>query len=578
MTINYKYSGRLIELSLFLFFLCGLYFKSVHVNDFVGYYTGEDSFALFRVVLSDLQLFLSCISVYFIFGFVSRSMQWLSKLGLWFCLVVYLVDCYVVVNFNSHLTLADAQKYWASSYEYVVNQNKFSALCVLLSFILLFLWLLVHSKIGAVKRVFILLISLAGFFFLSRDDSSSYIHTWITKNVVSYHFSVRGESEPYSQSFIYDQAYSEYLTCSVRDKELNYKNIIVVMIESLSSYQSKLFSGIRDWTPRLDAIGRNNVSFENFYANGFTTEDAQISILLGEFPIYSPSSNTNGGGTSFKGFFDWEQSLPKRLKSLGYKSNYITSADLTFSNTGVWATSIGFDYVEGHDHEYYSDKPRYHFKASPDKYLYKRVLSIIKSSYYGTKSNFYFVKTVSSHHPFYNPDSKIKSEEEAFRYADQQFGDFYESLKSTGFFDDGLLLVVGDHHSMVPLKLEEINNYGIERASAKVPMILVSHSNDNIMVTNNFQQVDIFQSLISFSGGRVCNNEWYGNFHDVENLLPPAYVLHRRGDQRSQISAFSKNKSDDSIVYLMGDRTHISNPGFDSILNKINYDRVKKVQ
>src|SRR5580765_3235522 len=54
-------------------------------------------------------------------------------------------------------------------------------------------------------------------------------------------------------------------------------NIIVIAVESLSMYHSKLFGGGDD-TPHLDAIARDNAYFPDFIANGFTTDSGLIAM------------------------------------------------------------------------------------------------------------------------------------------------------------------------------------------------------------------------------------------------------------------------------------------------------------
>lgn len=79
------------------------------------------------------------------------------------------------------------------------------------------------------------------------------------------------------------------------------KNIVVVVLESFSMYHSQFFSGISDQTPNLDRIARENISFHNFYANGYTTEQALIALILGTppFPFVGQEVYANKKGSAF---------------------------------------------------------------------------------------------------------------------------------------------------------------------------------------------------------------------------------------------------------------------------------------
>jgi lipoteichoic acid synthase len=169
--------------------------------------------------------------------------------------------------------------------------------------------------------------------------------------VFEYNSNIRSEGSPYSQDFIQNISYSDSQRCIGHTPKPH--NIILLMVESLSSYQSKLFSDIGNWTPHLDAIARDNIYFKNFYANGFTTEDGQIALLTGLPPNYAPSSYSDGGRTFFRGYYGFSNSLPNILKGQGYTTEFLTNGNLEYSNIGEWAESIAFDYIEGHDHPYY---------------------------------------------------------------------------------------------------------------------------------------------------------------------------------------------------------------------------------
>lgn len=345
------------------------------------------------------------------------------------------------------------------------------------------------------------------------------------------------------------------------------------MMESLSSYQSSYFSGIKNWTPNLDSIAKRNRAYTNFYANGFTTEDGEISLLTGLLPIYKPSSHTRGGGSSFKGFFGVDTSLPNILKQQEYKVEFLTTADLSFANTKNWAASVGFDYIEGSEHPYYNTWEKFHFDSAPDEALYNRVLDRVAVN--SDKHNFFlFIKTVSTHHPFVNPDNMNKSEKEVFEYADKQLGIFYKKLVDTDYFNNGLLIIVGDHHAMIPLKKEEIELFGARNAAARVPM-LISHGDKNqSTVTTQHQQTDIYNYLTAITSSTQCYSDWQGN---ILGKKPAKYIAHRRGDNRNIISIFSHGK--EYSVLLDGDNTRItSDENLDKETNRAIIDKINGVR
>ncbi|MGZ5077302.1 MAG: hypothetical protein ACXV9R_11840, partial [Methylobacter sp.] len=113
---------------------------------------------------------------------------------------------------------------------------------------------------------------------------------------------------------------------------------------------------------------------------------------------------------------------------------------------------------------------------------------------------------------------------------------------------------VGDHHSMTPLKKIEFDNYGAFKAAAKVPLIIADGGIARVE-TNQYQQIDIFNSLRGMVNGRQCYSDWNGILLG-EHKTPPKYIAHRRGDNRDIVSIFTEN--DDFLVKLDGDNTRLA--------------------
>jgi hypothetical protein len=419
-----------------------------------------------------------------------------------------------------------------------------------------------------------LLAALAVAVFLREEGR--YVHAWVYKNAIEYNLATRSEARPYSTALIRSLPPEEQPSCTPHPPR--YPDIILLMVESLSSYQSRLFCGIRDWTPHLDAIARAHVHCTDFYANGFTTEDGEIALLTGLLPIQAPAGWTNWGGNRFSGFHHPPQSLPRLLKGRGYRTEYLTSADLAFAETGAWARALGFDYVEGHDHPAYGGWKRYQFNAAPDEALYDRVMDRIEANS-RRGGLFLFVKTASSHHPFADPESGAVSEAAVFAYVDRQLGRFYEGLRSAGYFRHGILVIVGDHRAMVPLKPGEIRRIDPLRAPAKVPLVVVGSGRGSL--EGAYQQTDVFNSLRNLGAPARCTTSWLGDFLSVPPLAP-VFVAHRRGDNRHLVSVFDGPK--DYLVLLDGDDTRfiggdpVDPAAARQVVGKINRERLARAR
>lgn len=559
-----------------------LLLKGVYVDNFVYHYTGNRLLGFTQVMANDAAIYcvISVLLYLSVLPKINRMLTALLRLTAVMILVVYIVDYLIIANFNTHLSLGDAIKYADYSYKYIqqifgLNDPAILAISLAILAVPLYIsWTRITITNTQLRRLPILIIAsfpLAA----ALDDNEKYAHAWIYKNVIDYNLTILSESSPYSTTFM--EAFKSRQDSLCQPTSAETPNIIMLMVESLSAYQSQHFSGIHDWTPNLDAIAKQHQAFKNFYANGFITEDGEIALLTGLHPIYPPASYSDDGGTSFYSFYNIEDSLPNILKKHGYHNDFLTSADLEFGNTGHWAKSIGFDYIEGHDHPEYDNWERFHFQAAPDQALYKRALDRTKR--HKKQPFFMFIKTVSSHHPYIDPENKQKSESAAIGYADKQLGQFYRQLQADGFFKHGLLIIVGDHHSMTPLKKAEVDLFGPFKASAKVPLVIANGDEQPSVENDQYQQIDIFNSLKGLVTGKQCYSDWNGILLG-ESKIAPKYIAHRRGDNRDMISIFTEN--DDFLLKLDGDNTrmisqHPADPSIRQLLvEKINALRITR--
>ena len=583
MSFKWPLELKLWPIAVFLLiFALPLLIKAVRIDVFIHGYTGIWLLGALQVLANDAVIYTAMASLFYLswWSKIPQPLAIFLRLLAFVIYLVYMIDFYVIINFNTHLVLNDVLRYGSYSMKYLQqvysSQGLFWLLFVLTILLTTSRFILSRYKlrhrflhIGSVGSILALLL------ISCFTNTDTYIHSWIYKNYIDYNLTVLSGSRPYSQSFIDGFENNQSQFC--RNKPSQKPNIVMLMVESLSAYQSEFFSGIQNWTPNIDEIARNNIAFKDFYANGFTTEDGEVSLLTGQIPLYPPARPSDGGSTSFSGFFDFSYSLPNVLKQQGYQTSFMTTADLQFAKTGQWAKSIGFDHVEGHEHPYYNNWERFHFKAAPDEALYHRIMDRIEQYRAGTGNYFIFSKTVSTHQPYIDPRNKEKSIAGAFNYADQQIGQFYQKLLKSGFFDDGMLVIVGDHRAMVPLQPAEGVLFGELRASAKVPAIISFGDKVQSVELGQHQQTDIFNSLKSLASTRLCHSEWAGTVL-VDKPQAAKYIVHRRGDNRDRVTIFSKEQ--DFLIKLDGDDTRMINPNavdvavVKQLVNKVNAVRL----
>jgi phosphoglycerol transferase MdoB-like AlkP superfamily enzyme len=351
------------------------------------------------------------------------------------------------------------------------------------------------------------------------------------------------------------------------------KNVIMLILESYSAYHSSHFLASSSYMPRLDALASNGKLYTNFHANGYTTEAGLISMFTGKFPM-AATRQSRSTNFSYTGFYDIENTLPKVLNQSGYETEFFTTGNLGFLGKGNWLKMIGYDYVEGSENEFYEGWPRFLFDAAADEALFLRVEQRLDDFKDGEKY-FLAIENVSTHKPFIDPVTGEQSEKKAFLYADEQIARFYDFLSSRGFFDNGILIVVGDHRSMTPIRPIEQEAYGL-RAPARTPMIIFGMGEGT--ESEPFQQIDMLPSLANYlTDSRYCADRYQGIFLPRISKKPEC-ILHVPGLNPNNIYAYCDNHNIN--VLLDGDATRVvsensSYPEKQQLLDSINSQRIE---
>lgn len=332
-------------------------------------------------------------------------------------------------------------------------------------------------------------------------------------------------------------------------------DVVLVVVESLSMFHSKRFSGLNDWTPALDAAARSGRSLSTFHANGVTTEQGLIALLTGEPPL--PRA-VDGARTAFEQFAQPAHSVPRLLNGLGYHTAFLTTGNLGFMGKGRWLQQLGFQQVEGHEAPFYRGMPRYNFDAAVDDALYARAWQALHDG--RDQPRFLLLETVTTHAPFIDPDSGVLSQERVVRRADRALGHFIAWLRHSGFFAHGVLLVTSDHRGMVPMSAEERARFG-DRGFARVPFVALGLGQDGpgtaaaaaTPQAAAFSQTDLLPSLRHWLGQGVhCVGPDQGIFLPTAVHHPRCVHTRRSYSDRD---AFVACGADDHVARLDGDDT-----------------------
>ena len=361
-----------------------------------------------------------------------------------------------------------------------------------------------------------------------------------------------GDEEEFSDAFKQTLAQTPLPQSTCTAGAARPRPVILLLIESFSLYQSKLLSGMEDYTPELDQVIRRYAYLDKFYANGFTTDAGMIALFTGLAPL--PGVKHYQSTNAYSGYEAAQQDLFARLTEQGIPTQYFTSAGLAFLDTGDWLAKLGFQMIEGPEHPFYAGMPRGVFSDPGDKALYDRYLQWLDGER-APGPFFSVIKTITTHIPFVLPDASARGEEAAFRYADKAAAEFVAQLEKRDFFNqDGLLIITGDHRSLTVERPGEKQKLG-EAALARVPAILVGKEYEKVgAIAGQWQQMDLIPSVLSAMSMQSCVSSFQGRF--LPPLAEPRYVLHVDGAYRDRVLVKIKGKKKPVYVHLNGDDTN----------------------
>lgn len=271
------------------------------------------------------------------------------------------------------------------------------------------------------------------------------------------------------------------------------KNLVIFIQESMGA-QFTGFIGKQNFTPNLDNLAQDYLSFTNLYSNGTRSVRGLAALTSGTLPINGIEVIKRN--KSQEGYF----TVASLLKPYGYKSSFIYGGEARFDNMKGWYLGNGFDEVI--EQKDFTNPIFTSTWGVSDEDLVIKANEKFKS-YYENNEKFVSVMFSSSNHmPFELPDGKIEFEknipktsvENAIKYADFAIGKFFELAKKEDYFKDTVFVVIADHNvrvygdQIVPIDMFQI------------PAVIVSSDIPHQIFTNLTSQSDVLATALDLIG------------------------------------------------------------------------------
>lgn len=472
-----------LGLTLFALFLA--VYKAVSLTNDMG----ADVFSALSIVGLD-GLFLSILFLMALLQSYTKP-RWLRitfSLVLFLLIFFYLIDCSVLLALDEHATLFDVGRY---TVEWGVVQSFFDVSTYLAILLLLISVLVSLGSTAFVRRAGLSLVVVALF---ATGLSAAWApqplrhYAMLSPHDLMDGMAPRMEVTGYSDAEV---AFYASLKREAADIPGSRPDIILLVVESLSSINSRKTSAALNHLGGFDKLAGEGVLFTNFFANHQASEGGLIALLGGFPPMHFPTASPYMFDE-----FAIQPSVVAEYQQQGYFAEFLSNADLAFIGLDRFLSGLGLDRSRGRDDvEAMRLAPRVVQDAPSDAYLYSEAMKSVRHLMPLNPPFLLTVATTSTHLPYTHPEGGPDTPEAVWEWSLRQLDSFYQRLSESGFFENGILLITGDHRQMRPLTGIETERYGAS-ARARVPLLVIGSSYPDGKVDNRFfQQSDLLRKL-----------------------------------------------------------------------------------
>lgn len=282
-------------------------------------------------------------------------------------------------------------------------------------------------------------------------------------------------------------------TQGVTSKLINLEkpNVLLIILESFTSKIIEPLGGRAGITPNINALVKEGVLFDHFYASGDRT-DKGIVAILSSYPAQPRTSIIKDPNKTQSLLF-----LPRELEKSGYHTSFVYGGDIGFANMESYLITAGYSHITDDD-DFPSDQDNSKWGVH-DHIVFDRLLHECDSA---SAPFFKTLLTLSSHEPFDVPADPpfIKGTDEASlflnacSYTDHSLGEFIKQAKTKPWWNTTLIVITADHGHRFPDQ-----NELKEKERFQIPLLLLGGAlakKDTVIHTIG-SQIDIATTLLA---------------------------------------------------------------------------------
>lgn len=275
--------------------------------------------------------------------------------------------------------------------------------------------------------------------------------------------------------------------------------IVIISIDTLRADHLPAYgySGVE--TPNIDRLRKDSILYANAYTHVPLTLPSHVSLLTGHLPATTGVRNNLGYAFDASA----RPTLPGLLKQNGYATGAAVSAVVLRGTTGL---SDAFDFyddkvaVVGGGAAGSSQRAGDDTAAVASKWIASR-----------RKDPFFFMLHIFEPHTPYTPAPEFQNRYASSPYdgeiatSDRIVGTFLENLKSSGVYEEALIILLSDHGEGLNQHGEEEHGIFLYREALRVPLLvkLPGNTRGGAKIDVPVQLTDVMPTVLEVAGVTV---------------------------------------------------------------------------
>jgi arylsulfatase A-like enzyme/Flp pilus assembly protein TadD len=278
-------------------------------------------------------------------------------------------------------------------------------------------------------------------------------------------------------------------------------DVFLVTIDTLRADHVQCYGYDRVQTPALDSLAKDGVRFGDAFTASPITNSSHATILTGDLP-------STHGVSDFAVPLAVSATWAELLKSAGYKTAAFIGAVILDSRSLAPGFDRGFDF--------YDNFPKHPASTTRWGRVERRGMDVVNHaenwlSTHRAAPRFVWVHLYDPHDPYeppppYSQTYKDRLYDGEIAYADSALTHFLNYLKQHGWYNDALIVVVGDHGEGLGEHGEETHGIFLYDSTLHVPLIfkLPGGRSSGTVVPSQVRTVDILPTVLDLLSLRTA--------------------------------------------------------------------------